>query len=203
MITGWTASTTSFVGTCGFSSIIGGYNIFGEGAWAKKTYEGLPGHNSVTVEWDAYFIDGWGDTGNDDKYLLDVDEINRYSMSYKKNYYSLMNHCGSSDSDYFTEVSTSSFNHNSSTITLYFHSTLNQTADSASFGFRNIKITVDVICTPACATCYGNDISECYTCNTGWYLLNSTCMTDCGAGLWNNPSGNVCSGDLLYFSSSK
>lgn len=199
---GWSASTSSYVSSCNNQTIIGGYNNFGPGGWARKTYYDLPGHNTVSITWDAYFLDSWdgvsGDTGNYDIYILEVDNTIRYADVYEKNLNSSTDYCGNDEwPDLIKTVTTGTFNHNSTSITLYFRATLNQGhGEDESFGFKNVKITVNVICTPACATCFGNDITECYSCNNGWYLNGSTCVTDCGAGYWNNPSGRVCTGKL-------
>ena len=202
--TGWSTSLgyvcTSY---CYYNYIVGGYGCFGKNAWAKKTYTGLPGHNKVEIKWTAYFVDSWdGSTGdgggNYDSYILKVDETQRYQKFYEKGSIYVYNYCGASSyADYWTSATTGNFTHNSTNITLYFTSTLNQDSYDESFGFRDIVIRVDVICTPACATCYGNSISECYSCKNGWYLNGTTCVTDCGNYYWNNPSGNVCTGNLF------
>ncbi len=59
-ITGWaynSCSTTSYTSYCYGQTIIGGYGAFGVNSYAYKTYYGLPGHNSLTIQWDAYYVD--------------------------------------------------------------------------------------------------------------------------------------------------
>jgi len=174
--------------------------VFGTGAYAYKTYSGLPGHNSLTVQWDAYYLDSWdGNNGNGvseppwyDSYILYVDSTLQYWNIYVMGTISNTNICGNPlFPDWITTV-TLILPHNSSTIQLNFTTGLNQDCTDEEFGFKNIQITVDVICTPECATCFGNANTQCYSCNNGWYLSGNTCVTTCPTGQWGNPSGNVC-----------
>ena len=190
-IEGWTtvpAGTPTSI--CGGQTIIGGYNNFGGGASAKKTYTGLPGHYSVNIQFDAYFLDTW-DPG--EYYRLMVDGVNRYEKEHKFGEDGgTTNICGWYPADWVTTVNTGTFLHNSTTIELRFTATINDLATNEAFGFKNIQITVDGPCTAACAACFGDDISECYSCNDGWYLSGTTCVTTCPGGYWRDTSTNTC-----------
>ena len=203
---GWTSSVGSnYVNTCGSETIIGGYGKFEVGSWAEKTYSGLPGHNTISIQWDAYFLDSWDGTNivsdpSQDSYELLVDGTSQYNLLYSASQYSTSDICGDNLSeDWITTVNIGPFSHNSSVITLRFITGLDESSTDESFGFKNIKITVDVICAPACATCFGNDISQCNSCKNGWYLSGTTCVADCGAHFWNDPTGNICSGNNFIF----
>jgi hypothetical protein len=182
--------------------------VFGVGTYAYKTYSGLPGHNSLTVQWDAYYLDTWDGALNGyawdgftysiynstppwfDSYLLYVDSTLQYWNIYVMGTISNTNICGNPlFPDWITTV-TLILPHNSSTIQLNFTTGLNQDCTDEEFGFKNIQITVDVICTPACATCFGNANTQCYSCNNGWYLSGNTCGTTCPQGYY--PSETYC-----------
>ena len=190
--TGWETSlgVSEYTSTCGGETIIGGYEKFGANDWAKKTYSDLPAHTNVSLQFDIYFIDSWD--GAADIYLVYVDNDNEYSQSHHTAGNSSGNVCGSIWADNKTTVTIGPIPHNSTSITLKFSSTLNSGPEDESFGFKNIKITVDVICTPACLTCFGDSESECYTCADGWYLNGTTCLNPCPWGYWGDDTVNVC-----------
>lgn len=80
---GWSTSVgASYTTICNGQTIIGGYNKFGVGSWATKAYSGLLNHNTVSVQWDAYFLDSWGGVSGNDSIALDVDGITRYFYVY-------------------------------------------------------------------------------------------------------------------------
>ena len=177
--------------SCFGQTFIGGYNCLGGGQSTSKTYS-LPPHYAVAISWDAFYIDSW----DGESYIMRVDGTNRYVQAYSQGS-SPYNACGGSWSDNYLTVAVASFAHYSTSLTLTFTSTLDQDASDESFGFKNIQITV-YNCNAACASCYGAAISQCWSCNNGWYLTGTTCVTDCGAYYWNNPSGNICSRNFLF-----
>lgn len=188
---GWTTSPGgTYTTICGGQTIIGGYDKFGQNAWAKRTYTGFLTHYAVSVQFDAYFIDTW----DSETFDLSLDGTLVYSESHYQGQNSNINRCGVGTTDWVKTVTLGPFNHTANSLKLEFSSTLNQHAGDESFGFKNIKITIWPVCDPACATCFGNAIYECYSCKNGWYLKDTTCVIDCGAHYWNSASGNVCSG---------
>ena len=184
---GWSNACTSY---CFGQTLIGGYGCFGEGASTTKTYNIDLVHTAVSIEWDAYFVDSW----DGESYILKVDGVTQFSQSYSTGSLSSVDSCGGDWADYRVTKSIGPITHTASTLQLYFTSTLNQESNDETFGFKNIKITVWPVCATGCATCYGNSISQCNSCSDGWYLSGSTCVTDCGPGYWNDPTGNVCTG---------
>ena len=197
-IEGWTtvpAGTPTSI--CNGQTIIGGYIWFGANSYAEKTYSGLPAHDAVSIQFDVYFMDTW----DGDFFRLTVDGVIKYSQyHFLPSDGGATNVCGrAADSDLVTTATTGSFAHSSTSIQLLFRAYLDEDGENESWGFKNIKITVNVICTSACATCFGNGISECYSCNDGWYLSGTTCVTDCPTGKWKNPSGNICESKFFNY----
>lgn len=47
-------------------------------------------------------------------------------------------------------------------------------------------------CNDACMTCSGPNTDDCTSCKTGTYLLNSTCVEDCGSGYFANNESREC-----------
>lgn len=194
---GWTTSVgSSYTSTCNGQTIIGGHLVFGKNDYATKTFSGLPGHNTVTIQWDAYLIDSW-DAG--DGYIVKVDETGIYSRIYLMGSNSSTNYCGVSGWSDYIYTQSKTISHNSTTLKLDFIVEVDELADNEAFGFKNVKITVDVICTPACATCFGNDITECYSCNSGWFLNGNTCMNPCPASMWGDSVSRLCKRKFNYY----
>ena len=185
-LTGWSNSCTYY---CNGYYIIGGYECFGAGASTQKTYAITQAHYQVSVWFVAYWIDSWD---SEELLQLYVDGTQRFSQAKPGSMGYLCGIHASYYEDYYAGVSTSAFSHTSSSITLRFTSTLDQGSTDESFGFRDILITIWP-CDTACSACYGNLISQCTSCNSGYYLSGNTCVTDCGAYYWNNPTGRVCS----------
>ena len=129
-----------------------------------------------------------------------VDGENRHVEPFKLDTLSTTHYCGNATwSDYWDVRTKTGIAHTAPTLTLLFTSTLDQSPDDESFGFKNVLITVWPVCATGCSKCYGNLISECTECSSGYYLKGNTCVTDCGIGYWNNPSGRVCSGNYFSF----
>ena len=180
---GWTSSCYS---TCNGQTIMGGYGCFGSGWGTYKYYDITTTHYQVSIEFDAYWIDSW-----DGEYLyFYVDWDIKWSQSKPG---TMAQYCGVSTYDYVSTVTVGPISHTSSTLVLYFWSSLDQGSTDESWGFTNLKITVWPYCATGCSACYGNLISQCTSCSSGYYLSGSTCVTDCGAYYWNNPTGRVCS----------
>ena len=60
--TGWSSNRALTVTTCGsLGAMLGGYNVFGSGAYVEKTFDlsGAPPHSVVRVELDFHKIDSW------------------------------------------------------------------------------------------------------------------------------------------------
>ena len=169
---GWSNLCTS---TCtGNNIIIGGPNCYGSGSSSQKVYTIAKTHYQVRIEFQAWWTDNWPSGQN---LILNVDGTNRYSKG-KPGY--MANYCGSSFEipyqDYFANVILDPFSHTSGSLTLHFTSTLSTPSSEASWGFKNIKITVWPNCATGCSACYGNLISECTSCSAGWYLSGNTCI---------------------------
>jgi proprotein convertase subtilisin/kexin type 5 len=48
-------------------------------------------------------------------------------------------------------------------------------------------------CNSSCSSCTGYLISNCLSCNVGWYLNGATCVVDCQPlGFWNNNTLRTC-----------
>ena len=145
-------------------------------------------------------MDAWnGASGGNDSYSLWVNSVNVYSKLYVMGTNSSTNICGNSaDPDYITTVTINSISHSLSNITLLLETGLGENSTQESFGFKNIVITVYAICTSECVDCYGNEISQCYSCNSPYFLSGSTCVTACPSDYWGDPSGRVCSSIFSY-----
>ena len=190
-IEGWTTVPTGApTSSCNGQTIIGGHNLFSKTSYAQKTYTGLPVHNTVIIQFDAYFLDSW-DGG--EYYRLVVDGTTMYEKLHRQGQDGgTTDVCGWSAADWITTVYIGPFSHTSATIELYFTSNINESPNNEAWGFKNIQITFDTLCNSACIDCFGTDISQCYSCNDGWYLSGTTCVTTCPTDQWRNPSGNLC-----------
>lgn len=191
---GWTTSvgTSGYTSNCNGQTIIGGFEKFGNFSWAWKQYSGLLGHEEVSVQADFYFIDSWDGANSNDSVSLDIDDLNVAYVHYEKDSESSTDFCGNHWTDFKKTYTLGPFPHNSTTIKVHWTIGLDQGPADESFGFKNVRIIVHVICTPACATCFGNDISECYSCNDGWFLEGTTCVNPCPPAKYGDPATNTC-----------
>jgi len=61
-VASWKSSgllTSAASSTCGSTILLGGYGIMGRQGWFRRTYTGLPSHQSITVGIQFWLIDGW------------------------------------------------------------------------------------------------------------------------------------------------
>ena len=58
-----------------------------------------------------------------------------------------------------------------------------------------------IYCDAACTACSGTSYSQCYECNTGYYLqpASTICLENCPAGYFANASANVCTSNRFYY----
>ena len=189
---GWSHTCTSY---CNGQTIIGGYGCFGAGAVAEKTYTGLPVHNRLNIEWDAYIIDSW----NSENLYLAVNNDVKYTQNFNYGSFSTY-YCGSSSyTDTILRLSAGPITVPAATsLQIKFSTNFDQDSTNEAFGFKNIKITLWLVCHAACVTCFGDLISQCYSCTNGYYLKDNTCVTECGSNYWNNPTGNICSRNNFF-----
>lgn len=173
--------------------ILGGYGVFGAGDWAAYTFSGLPPHWSFDLNFEAYFIDKW----SNNQLRLTVDgttyHVDPYTYSSSNGYPNL---CGPSYGDWEGPVSATQLPHNSTTMTLNFTSNLTQSATTASWGIKDITLTVN-LCASQCATCYNATASDCYSCVSGYFLSGNTCGTTCPTGTYKNSTTNTCASNKL------
>ena len=190
---GWSHTCTSY---CNGQIIIGGYGCFGAGEVAEKTYTGLPVHNRLNIEWDAYISDSW----NGENLYLTVNNDNNVKYTYYFDYTTFtVNYCGSTTSDTIVRLSAGPITVPAAiSLQIKFSTNLDQVSTNEAFGFKNIKITLWLVCHAACVTCFGDLISQCYSCTNGYYLKDNTCVTECGSNYWNNPTGNICSRNTFF-----
>lgn len=70
------------------------------------------------------------------------------------------------------------------------------TSCPASF-FKNTTSNTCTPCNPACTSCFGPTANECYSCNSGYFLQQSSksCLNSCisSPGTWANSQTNTCS----------
>eukprot|EP00050_Salpingoeca_kvevrii_P023235 m.139512 g.139512 ORF g.139512 m.139512 type:complete len:599 (-) comp9994_c0_seq1:95-1891(-) len=129
---GWSGSTSE----CGGIRMIGGFNIFGQGASTSKTFQ-LPFHTAVRIEFDFIFIDSW----DSEDAIAKVDGIEIWRERNTVN--PLSNQvCGSTNSGWNEKMTHVSkiVSHVGTTLTLSFTSTLNSDPNDESWGVTNIRV---------------------------------------------------------------
>jgi hypothetical protein len=137
---GWSSTSTS---TCGTYQMMGGYNIFGNGASTQKTITNLP-TGTYDTTFNYYHIDSWDSEQNEYGYLSwNGGQIwNRY---YGWSNYSQSNVCGNSSwgesvgLGFPTQSVT--INHTAGNATLFFGSNLTSAPNDESWGVNNITVT--------------------------------------------------------------
>lgn len=201
--TDWSTSVGGHISpltTCNGSQILGGYGLIGKKGFLSKTFTGLKNHSSVSISFDAYYIDSWDGLTKPDGIYLDVDGKNIFYRKYSMGTLSNIKICGAPNwPDHIQTESVGPFPHNSSSITLKFRSTLDQVATDESFGLKNLKIIVHLFCAQGCATCFGEEINECASCNKGWFLSETTCVQECPNSTFGNNQTLKCESILICF----
>ena len=136
VVSGWTDNASS---TCGDTvTILGGYGFFGFGAFTERTFTGLDAHSALRIEFDFLAIDSWD--SEDAFALLDGTEVWRETFNALTDFSS--NICGASFNDSGPMNRTAEVAHSASSVTLYFSSTLNQSAADESWGVDNVKVEI-------------------------------------------------------------
>ena len=188
---GWTSSVGSnYVNTCGSETIIGGYGKFEVGSWAEKTYSGLPGHNTISIQWDAYFLDSWDGTNivsdpSQDSYELLVDGTSQYNLLYETCYDcngATSSHCIQCTGTYLNLSPQGSCS--SSCPDGYYLDIAYWQCRQCYQGSGSTYYT--------CATCSGGAFNNCNSGNSGSFFYGNGCRNPCPNGYWGDPSTNTC-----------
>jgi len=136
-VTGWTFTgfynSPSYLSSCWGVSMLGGYNKFGKNSVAQKVYT-LPPHHYVFLQIDIYEIDTL-----DNEYLYIYVDGNL--LQGILNMGSSVNSCGNFYNDAGLFPFRKYFYHTNTTLTLKISTNVDETPDTESFGFRNIRIT--------------------------------------------------------------
>ena len=189
--TGWSSNIGTWITNCAGNTIFGGYDSWGGGGYASKTYTGLPTpHYQVTIGIQLFFLDSW-----DDEYCyVKVDDTTVYQESFNT-FNSPVEYCGRSGEFYKDQIKTVTSTpaaHTDSNLVLMITTNINEAASEESFGFNNIQIIID-LCHPACSACNGTTNADCLSCNPGWFLEGTTCNRTCSLpGKYANSTTNVC-----------
>ena len=175
---GWTSSSSK-TSSCGsYGTILGGYNIYGAGAWAEVKLDNIGLHKSLKVEFDFIKIDSWdGESGQ-----MLIDSKQAWAKSYI--YHQGKQECGVGSNWYEQkERITAIVAHTGNSATIRFTTTLNQSANDESWGIDNVVITA-IGSLPKICTKGGGD------CNDSVKAINPGAVEVCG-----NTTDENCSGD--------
>ncbi|EGR30872.1 hypothetical protein IMG5_122030 [Ichthyophthirius multifiliis] len=142
-VVGWVVSGNKggkLVGQCSGESTFGGYDVFGQGAVANKSFNSQVSHYELVIRFELFAIDSW----DDELFILKLDDevVFTYSFQYNKQppTGSRPINCGSQSwSDRLLQVDIT-VSHSSRKFNLQMTSTLNQDANDESWGIRNLQI---------------------------------------------------------------
>lgn len=123
---------------CGTAKLFGGYNTFGRGTVASKTYAVPNGHYGVIVNFDLWFLDSI-DANDFVELIVDGQnyKFNRPNYDYYNEKLKLCGYPGYSE----TITRASIFiPHRANALTLSFKATIDEAPDNESFGIVNLRI---------------------------------------------------------------
>ena len=199
-LSGWTSNVGSPAPTSTCSeTIVGGYNNFGSGAYAQRTYSGLTSHNSVILSIRLYFVDSW----DGEKMQIYVDDKLVYEEFWNFQWSGLPSYCGSGSNSWADQVfdrELDPIEHTGSTLKLKITSNLGSGANDESFGFNSVQIRLSN-CHYTCYTCSGTGSNQCTSCPVGKYLTSTyTCVSDCSTPYIKDPTTGKCIKCFQYVS---
>jgi hypothetical protein len=143
--------------------MLGGYNIFGSGAYATKTFTNLPPFFKVRVWFRFYKIDTW------DSEVLRVHENSdlKHTTSSYDNKASIYtdNQCGGNDNEKSDSIALEFDLNTITSVSIKIDSNLNSLATIESWGFSDFAMSV-LRCNPTCLTCTSETSTACQTCYT-------------------------------------
>ncbi len=129
---GWSNNTVT---TCGWVTMLGGYNVI-SGGCLTKTFAGLPAHAQMRVAFNYHFVDSWdGEEG----YLL-VDAVRRWGRTAV--FSGAPSTCGAGWGETLQYSVDVEFPHAAGSAVVAVCSSLDQAAADESFGFGNLRIYV-------------------------------------------------------------
>ena len=143
--------------------VFGGYNMFApQYDVIKKKFINLPDHVSVNVELNVFLIDTW----DNEYFYVDIDNINIISIvSNFSSRSSMQNECGGPSQDVINQYLSGSTPHTSSSMTISFHTNLEEASTDESYGFKDLKVFLTNNCHFSCIDCYYvNDPYSCSLC---------------------------------------
>lgn len=138
--TGWISSPAGMpITTCGSYPMFGGYNQFGQNAYAQTTLN-LPA-GIYNISWYYYAVDHWdGESGR-----VSINGTPVWTKSFTPSGNSI---CGGPTGESYNVLNNTyyyEYNHSGGEFTLKFDSTLNQAASDESWGFNNVQVVSEGI----------------------------------------------------------
>jgi hypothetical protein len=156
--------------------MLGGYNIYGVGAYASKVYNNLPPYFRLRIWFRFYKIDSW----DSENLYVSVNNVQKYSsiaFLFSDNMYT-GDQCGWGFGDQSTMISLEYDEDSVLSIEVKLSSNLNTAATEESWGFSHFAISV-LICNPTCKTCSNENANGCKTCYPhATKQADSTCSCD-------------------------
>lgn len=136
--TGWSDTRRDTTSSCysDWGAMLGGYNIFANGATSSKTYNFLGiTHSNVRVSLDYFVIDSWD--GEEARVTVDGTYIFKTAFTMGGS-----NTCGGVFADRGLRAVVGTPAHTTNTATLTVTSTLDQSATDESFGVDNVSVMI-------------------------------------------------------------
>ena len=156
--------------------MLGGYNIFGTGAYATKNYNNLPPHFRVRIWFRFYKIDSW----DSENLLVSVNNVQKFSSDAFISSDSMYtgSQCGQSWQEESTMLALE-FNQDSVlSLDVKLHSGIDGGPTDESWGFSHFAISV-LKCDHTCKTCSNENANGCLTCyQYATKQTDNTCLCD-------------------------
>ena len=186
----WTIypTSSSYISDCGPYQLVGGVDIFGQGAFMSKYVTGLLPHYALNFQLFLMTIDNWGAS---DAFQIVVDSQIIYQFIPANNPQDSFSssQCGSASFNDSSIQIDFNLTHNSSQFLVKLTSNLQKPASQASWGISQLNISY-FSCDITCNTC--SDFFS-YSCTSCYNLaILSQGMCQCSAGYYLNIPSLIC-----------
>ena len=177
--------STPYTSNCNTYHLVGGFNVFGQGAFISKFITNLLPHYAIRIQALFLFIDNWGSS---DAIQVQINSQTSYTYvpaNNPQNSFS-SSQCGSTSYKDNSMRADINFTHNSTQFSLKLTSNLLKLASVAAWGMRELNISYfscDITCN-TCSNLYSYSCTSCYNlgvlsqgickCSDGYYLYVPT-----------------------------
>ena len=184
---------TPYCSTCGSYYVLGGAGSLSSGSKITKTYNDLLNHFRVRISFFFMKIDDWN--GENVKLSLNSNSLPIARSFTSSDDTSVMKLCGTAGKTEAVRPIDIAVNQTDTDLVIEISTDLASEPSVASWGIYDFNFSIDKCDLTHCLTCSGPTLSDCLSCNPGFFLQTSppsTCESLCPDGFYSDPNTNTC-----------